>query len=207
MSLAKAATPIPMATGDRRQEGAQLGSSRNSYNPPLRTAERTDLDSWTARALDAGARLRHASMAFNRAICCQHPESIGAAFEAIGAAKAEIDEIIGEALEDNASPAAEAFATACREYRGNAVGIAPPSTPRQRANKNPSADIRKPSETTARERERLRRAHPVAWAAGERSSLRNEAIPPEFSSWSAEERSAFFAAAYLVGLCKLRDKK
>jgi hypothetical protein len=206
-----AATPAPRADEDGRREVAQLGGSRKLHSDPFPHSKRTDaadaLEAWSSRAIEAGAHMRRAAMTWNRAVCCQHAHSIGAAFEQIDEAKSELDELLDEALEGSGGPSPALLAQATREFRGQRNGVQiVPSTP-ARQQKSPAASLGKASEATTRERERLRRAHPAAWAAGERAGLRNEGAPSNFTSWSADERAAFFAAAHLVGLAKLREKK
>jgi hypothetical protein len=206
-----AATPAPAVQGTGVKV-AQQGGSRKLHSDPFPHSKRTDaadtLEAWSSRAIEAGAHMRLAAMTWNRAVSCQHAHSIGAAFEQIDEAKSELDELLDEALEGSGGPSPALLAQAAREFRGqrNGARIVVPATP-ARQQKSPAVSLGKGSEATARERERLRRAHPAPWTAGERAGLRNEGAPSNFTSWSADERAAFFAAAHLVGLAKLREKK
>ncbi|MGD9656205.1 MAG: hypothetical protein AB7U61_00970 [Methylocystis sp.] len=213
MSLQIAATPAPaMHAENGRQEIAQVGDARTLLSEHSPKAERTDtdLDAWSSRAIAAGVHLRRAVMAFNRAVCCQHAASIGNAYESIDDAKADLDDLLDEALEDHGAPSRELLATAAREYRAQpraALSLAPPPTTKRQRRPAPKQASRETSEATTRERERLRRAHPPAWEAGERAGLNDEGAPLEFTGWSADQKAAFFAAAYLVSVAKLRGKK
>jgi hypothetical protein len=55
-------------------------------------------------------------------------------------------------------------------------------------------------------RRALRDAHPRQFASGVTCGLENLAVPKEFSEWSAAEREAFFAGAY-VGYARRQESE
>jgi hypothetical protein len=145
-------------------------------------------------------------MAFNRAICFRHAESIGAAYDAIDAARCELDDLIDEALEDRSATSREPIAQAAAEFRARRGPVTVATLGHPRPRKLFPSSTGEASADTTRERERLRQRYPEAWAHGERAGLRNKKPPPDFAVWTAEERAAYFAAAHVVWLCKQSRK-
>ena len=58
-----------------------------------------------------------------------------------------------------------------------------------------------------RERDRLHRTHPEAYADGERRAREHDAsYPPDFTNWPLDERNAWFAGWHLAFLERQRVK-